>query len=496
MSAQPIDLHWVQRAGQAIKTVLRPSTLEQALRMLADDPALRPLAGGTDLLLELDRTTDATPVSLVDLSGIAGFGGITGADGSRILLAGGVTHNDVIASAMVIDAALPLAQACLEVGSPQLRNRATIAGNLVTASPANDTISALMALDAEIVLSSWSDGSIAHRTVSISDFFTGFRTTAIEPAELISTITVPMLAPSARGVWAKLGLRKAQAISVVHGAVVVDLDDDGVVTNARLSLGSVAPTVVRVPQVEQLLVGQPLTEQVVSQAAELAASDVQPIDDGRATAAYRVDGVRVLVARCLQALADGEHASRWPSRSVRLSTRSPQAADRRAASEPRRTIIDDHSEITVSINGRAVSGSGAASSTLLDWVRDHASLGTKEGCAEGECGACTVLLDGDAVMSCLVAAAQADSAEVTTIEGLQRDGKLSEMQQQFVDSFAVQCGYCIPGFVMAASTLVDEVDQPTRDEIEFGLAGNLCRCTGYYPIVAAVERAAEIRGSR
>ncbi len=129
---------------------------------------------------------------------------------------------------------------------------------------------------------------------------------------------------------------------------------------------------------------------------------------------------------------------------------------------------------------------------MLDWLRETAGTGTKEGCAEGECGACTVQMDGAAVMSCLVPAVQADGATVTTIEGLAPAGAPNTMQQMFVDRFAVQCGYCIPGFVVAAQTLADELGSiPTRDEIELALSGNLCRCTGYYNIIDAVTAAIE-----
>lgn len=144
--------------------------------------------------------------------------------------------------------------------------------------------------------------------------------------------------------------------------------------------------------------------------------------------------------------------------------------------------------LTFTVNGEEVNVAVEPHWMLLDILRDHLGLtGVKEGCGLGECGACTVILDGRTVNSCITPVLEAQGAEVTTIEGLlQEDGRLSPLQQAFVDHGGVQCGFCTPGMVLSAKALLDENPKPTEDEVRAGLAGNICRCTGYTQIVEAV----------
>lgn len=474
------ELHHVQRAGTVVPRYIAPASLDEALALRAEHgAAARPVAGATDLVVELDRGAHAGVELLIDLSRIGGLDTIS-VTGDTIRLGATTTHHDVVTHEVCRTDALALAQACLEIGSPQLRNRATVVGNIVTASPANDTISALTALDATVEVAS----AAGSRSQPIAGFITGFRDTTLADDELVTAITVPRLAANQRSIFVKAGLRRSQAISVVHLAAVVTFADDGTVADAVLALGSVAPTIVTVPGLADALRGRPLDGATCRSAAALAVETASPIDDLRATAEYRARQVAAMTERALATLAADRQADRWPARIVTLDASS-------GARPPVTRELDADAEITVTVNGAPTTAAGAAGTTLLDWLRDRAgTTGVKEGCAEGECGACTVHLDGAAVMGCLVPAARADGCDVTTVEGLADDTTLAPIQQAFVDHHAVQCGFCTPGFLMSSASLLDEFDDPSPADIRAGLGGNLCRCTGYRAIETAVATAA------
>ncbi|MGB4594771.1 MAG: (2Fe-2S)-binding protein [Anaerolineaceae bacterium] len=147
--------------------------------------------------------------------------------------------------------------------------------------------------------------------------------------------------------------------------------------------------------------------------------------------------------------------------------------------------------LTLTVNGKLVVRDVDPSMSLLHFLRDGLKLfGTKEACGEGECGACTIIMNGKAVTSCIILAVEAEGAQITTVEGLAKNGKLSILQQEFISQDALQCGFCTPGFLMSARALLDHNPDPADEEIIEVLSGNLCRCTGYIPILEAVKRAA------
>ena len=151
--------------------------------------------------------------------------------------------------------------------------------------------------------------------------------------------------------------------------------------------------------------------------------------------------------------------------------------------------------VTATINGRAAEFLCEPRQTLLEVLRDVLDLtGAKEGCSNGNCGACTVLMNGKAVNSCLVLAVEAQGAEITTIEGLGSADGLDPIQEAFLEDAALQCGFCTPGIIMSTKALLDANPEPTEKDIRYYLAGNLCRCTGYDKVVRAVQRAAAARG--
>lgn len=467
---------------------INATTIDEVLKKLSETrEKARIVAGATDLILELERGVRTGIQTLIDVTRVPGLDRIAIDEDHVIHLGPMVTHNHCVESRLIRARAFPLARAAWEVGAPQIRNRGTIAGNLITASPANDTITPLMALDASVTLQSMR----GTRKVALRDFYTGVRKTIMQPDEMLVDISFPAMAATARGTFIKLALRRAQAISIIDVALVLDIQE-GSVRSAAIALGAVAPTIIRAAEAENYLVGKPPTDHALEEAARLTMNSCRPIDDIRGSAAYRSEMVRVCTLRGLRLLRDapsGQEQSGMPLEPILLW------GGQRMGSGVQSAHISPSAPIETTINGKKYTFENGHDKTLLRLLREDAGLaGTKEGCAEGECGACTVFLDGNAVMACLVPAPRAHGADIVTVEGLALDGQLHPVQESFVEHGAVQCGYCTPGFLMSAAKLLEEKSNPTRYEIEQAITGNLCRCTGYYKIVQAIESAASPAG--
>ena len=463
---------------------IQPKNLEEAINILAErTETTRIVAGGTDLILEMEADIHPQIDTLIDLTRVPGLDQIILDEENVIHLGPLVTHNACVGSKLIVEQAFPLAQACWQVGAPQIRNRGTIAGNLITASPANDTISPLIALDAQLTLRSQK----RERTLALQDFYTGVRETVIEPGEVLVDIFFPALGSNQRGVFQKVGLRKAQAISVVNLAAVLTIEED-TISQAAITLGAVSTTIIHAQAAEDYLVGKMLTSEVISEAAHIVMEAARPIDDLRGSAEYRRYLVGIIAQRAFEVLADRSQTENYPKQ-------PPLLVSDQAFTHFEETVrFTDSETIATKINGKDYEFTTGHHKTLLNLLREEAQLtGTKEGCAEGECGACTVFLDGEAVMSCLVPAPRAHGAEIYTVEGLAQDGNLHKIQQAFIEDAAVQCGYCTPGFLMSAAKLLEEIPEPNREQIQHAITGNLCRCTGYYKIIEAIEDAAKER---
>jgi len=462
------------------KEYVNTGSIEQILALLAEKgDTARIVAGGTDLVLEMRHGMHQEIHTLIDTSRVRELAGIELDKKGLIHIGAGVSHNQCLASDVVKQYALPLALACWEIGAPQIRNSGTVVGNLVTASPANDTIVPLIALDAELVILSIS----GQRTIKLRDFYTGVRKHILKPDELVSEIVFPAMAENQSGTYLKLGLRKAQAISLVSLAAIVTIEKE-IISSARIALGAVAPTIIQAEKAESFLVGKELSVENITEAANMAMEAAHPIDDIRSSAAYRQEITRVLTERALREIKEGKAESRLPSTPVLLGGSSGSNRE----DSDNEVLIEGKTPIVTMVNGKEYSFLTGHSKSLLHLLRDEAGLtGSKVGCEEGECGACTLYLDGRAVMSCLVPAPRAHRAEITTIEGLGDEKNLHPVQESFLEEGAVQCGYCTPGFIMSAAKLLEEAPHPSRDEIKTAISGNLCRCTGYYKIVKAIE---------
>ncbi len=278
--------------------LLIPKTLAEALEILARlGPDAAPIAGGTNVVVAM-REGRLREKILVDVSRLAELGGIQQIDG-EIRVGGGVTIAELLEEPLIARFGGPLREAAQEFANPLVRNRATVAGNLVDASPAADTAPPLLVLGAEVEL----EGEVGRRSVPLDRFLIGPNETARRPDELLLAVRWPLPLPDSATAYQKLALRKGTACSVISAAVMVEWNGSGQCRQARIALGAVAARPLRAYAAEEMLRGRGLSEAVIVEAGRLAAGAAEPIDDVRGSAGYRRRMADLLVRRLLSQTA-------------------------------------------------------------------------------------------------------------------------------------------------------------------------------------------------
>ena len=276
----------------------KPESADAAVEALAaHSPNVRILAGGTDAVVDLKHVPDS-PGLVVDVSQLKELKGIEVTD-AGLRIGAGVTHTEIMKHPLIEEHAPALIDAAHTIGAVQTRNLGTLGGNLVTCVPSMDSGPTLLALEAEVTVT----GPTGKRTIPLGDFFVGPRKTILEKDALLLEIIVPAANLGKPASFIKFGLRKGQALALVNAASALWIED-GKFKDVRISLGAVAPVVIRAPKAEAILEGQSVTELLVDEAAKTAVSEAKPIDDFRASKEYRNDLIEVGVRRTLKGAID------------------------------------------------------------------------------------------------------------------------------------------------------------------------------------------------
>ena len=469
---------------------LEPRSVDEAVSLLTQyGDRARVLSGGTDLIVQM-KMERLAPDYLVSIRRIAGLGGI--AFGTETAHIGALSSIWSIRNNPRVRTHYPaLAEACASFSTTQVQFMGTIGGNLCNGSPASDSAPALIVLGARAVIAS-ADG---RRELPLEEFFLGPGKTALQRGELLVGVVVPRPRPRMGSAFLKVSRVTADIAKVNAGVMLVREGDR--IADCRLVFGSVGPVPIRATKTEERLTGQVFGANLIAEAARVAAEEVTPIDDVRSTASYRREIVRVLTHDGLHKAWSraGQAAQEWegggPEERGGRENEARRVAETFAPEAESNTM---RREVQLTVNGIVRWLSVAPNELLLNVLRERLSLtGSKYGCGIGECGACTVHMDGEPTLSCLTLAISAHGRNIVTVEGLQGpDGKLDPLQEAFIEHSASQCGYCTPGMLMTAKKLLEENASPTEEEVRDFLKGNLCRCTGYASIVRAVMGGAQV----
>ena len=419
----------------------RPGSVDEAIRLLASNEGARALAGG-QTLVNVMKARAASPDVLVDLNRLDDLRAIS-VSGDTLQLGAMATYTQIMDSSEVEVSRPILAEVAAQIADVQVRNRGTIGGNVCSNDPTNHLPPLLVAVGASMTIRS----EAGERTVPAEEFFLGVYMTVVGEGELLTSVSVPA------------------AANAQDGFASVTIGRDGTcIANAAASLA-----------------GGSAADRAWLRRCRAGAADAERDRRGEHPESRRRRGARPAVGRPC--------AGRLPA----TAGGGLRRARRRPGSGAREVSVEEPSTsrtISVDVNGDVYEREVDARRLLVHFIRDDLELtGTHVGCDTGNCGACTVHLDGQAVKSCMLLAVQADGAKIGTVEGLANGEELSPLQQSFSAHHALQCGYCTPGMLMSASSLLAQNPHPSEEEARTAIQGNICRCTGYVNIVEAIVSA-------
>lgn len=368
----------------------RAATLADAINLLADNPQAKLLAGGTDVLIQLHHHNDRYR-HIVDIHNLAELRGITLAEDGSLRIGSATTFTQLIEDPITQRHLPALCAAATSIAGPQIRNVATYGGNICNGATSADSATPTLIYDAKLEIHS----PRGVRFVPINGFHTGPGKVSLEHDEILVAFHFPPQPKEHAGsAHFKYAMRDAMDISTIGCAAHCRLDN-GNFSELRLAFGVAAPTPIRCQHAEQTAQNAPLNLQTLEAISESVLQDVAPRSSWRASKEFRLHLIQTMTKKVIS---------------------------------------------------EAVAAAGTPLSELL---REQGLLSVKQGCCVGECGACTVLVDGTAIDSCLYLAAWAEGKEIRTLEGEAKGGKLSHVQQAYAKSGAVQCGFCTPGLIMA-----------------------------------------------
>jgi xanthine dehydrogenase iron-sulfur cluster and FAD-binding subunit A len=485
-------------------TYHRPATVEEATSMLAElDGESKVLAGGQSLI-PLMNFRLASPDHLVDVNRVAGLDTIDVGNGA-VRVGATVRHTALERDTAAHDANPLLREALNHVAHAVIRNRGTAVGSIVHGDPAAELPAVLALLGGSLTVAARRGRDVVTRDIAAADLFVGPLTTAVESDELAVAATFPAL--GLRTGWALVEVTRRHGDYAIAGvATTVTLDDGGEVVDARAAYLSCAS----VPVVLDLTEAAGDATALAARVSEL----LSPTGDIHASADYRRHLAAVLTLRAVDLASrratekprdPTEGNSEGKPTAIAFGSSNPHPTEGEGERKPTAIAFGSRTEdvlrtseprhdVSLTVNGEARAVSVPARRLLSDCIRHDLGLtGTHVGCEHGVCGACTVLVGGQPVRSCLTFAVMVDGAEVTTVEGLAGDnGELSPVQRAFKESHGLQCGFCTPGFLLLTTHLLSTTPNPDDEDITETLAGNLCRCTGYAGIERSVKRAVEL----